>query len=329
MERDHPIPNLLAREREPVTLRYLESECRDGRENEIPIIQTALEEMERAGFKLLVPLHHGEELAGWIGMGGELLSRHLNAETAAALLAIGNQALACLERIEAMENTKRQEAMAAVGRMAAGLAHEIRNPLGAIRGASQVLADETDAQRAGEMRAVIEEETERLGRVVGEFLEYAKPGTPARQNVEPGALIERVLRSAEAAGRGMRFEVHIDEGTGRIRGDEDQLQRALANLVDNARDAAGADGRLRITVSQRGDGNTVIVLDDNGPGISDKEAGRLFTPFHTTKPGGTGLGLALVHRVVEAHGGTIEVEGRPGRGALFTLVLPAAGEAAA
>jgi signal transduction histidine kinase len=240
----------------------------------------------------------------------------------AALLALGSQAVASLERLEALDESRRRESLAVVGEMAAGLAHEIRNPVGAIRGAAQVLCDERDAGRAREMLEVIEEETARLGRVVGEFLDYARPGTQRREAVDLAELARRTLRLAEAAGNGIRTSVQVEAGVPCTVGDPDQLLRAMTNLVRNAREAAGPDGLLKIRVAREGEARVAIRFEDNGPGIPPEIVRDLFKPFQTTKRGGTGLGLALVQRVIETHGGKVQVEGRLGRGAAFTLVLP-------
>jgi len=177
------------------------------------------------------------------------------------------------------------------------------------------------------MLEVIQDETGRLGRVVGDFLDYARPAPPHREPVDVAELTRRVLLSASAAGLGLRAELQVTSEATRALGDPDQLQRAFANLVQNASDAAGPGGLLRIEVGRDGSGRITIRFQDNGPGIPPEQMARLFQPFHTTKPGGTGLGLALVHRVVETHGGELSVDGRPGLGAAFTLALPGAAEA--
>jgi two-component system sensor histidine kinase PilS (NtrC family) len=113
-----------------------------------------------------------------------------------------------------------------------------------------------------------------------------------------------------------------------VAGDPDQLRRVLDNLLQNAWEAGGDGVRVRLEVNAADDARVALRFEDNGPGIPAEELTRLFQPFHTTKDGGTGLGLALVHRIIEAHGGEIRVESSPGAGAAFTFVLPARDEAA-
>ena len=319
---------LLEAELVPVTRYYLELEATETSGSRRSRAVAALQDLRRLAAELAVPLQRGETIAGWIAIGGEHLRQYPSAEVAAAFLAVGNQALACLDRIEAQSEARRRAALAAVGEMAAGLAHEVRNPLGAIRGAAQVLSAGTGPTQTEEMLGIIEAETGRLGRVVGDFLDYARPASPRRDAVDLADLARRVLRAAEVAGMDMRAEVVLKSSPARARGDPDQLQRAFANLVRNAREAAGPEGRLRVEVGRDSDGRCAVRFEDNGPGIPPEVMARLFEPFLTTKPGGTGLGLALVHRVVQAHGGEVRVEGRPGLGAAITIVLPADMEAA-
>ena len=312
IHRGDPIPRLIERERAPITRPLVEERARE-----------ALDQFNQLEVELLVPLSHDRQLVGWIGVGGGFPDQYLRAEIAAALLAVGNQVVASLERLQAIEQARRREALAAVGEMAAGLAHEVRNPLGAIQGAAQVLTGETDPARARDMMEVIQEETARLGRVVGDFLDYARAGGRRRESIDLADLARRVLRSSEAAGDGLQAIVRVAPGTPLAAGDPDQLQRAIGNIVRNAREAAGHGGRLTIDVASEGAHRVAMRFEDDGPGIPPDVVPRLFLPFFTTRPGGTGLGLALVHRVMEAQGGEVRVEARPGPGAVFTLVLPA------
>jgi len=325
VEPESAFAQFLEAERAPLTRRILADEAWEGPCGRGLLASAALEQMNSLGAELTAPLHSGGRLIGWVSLGGGLPESYLTAETSTALLAVANQAVASLERARAVEIAKRREALAAVGEMAAGLAHEIRNPLSAIRGAAEVLAIQKDGERAREMLDVIQVESDRLGRVVGEFLEYARPAPPRREPVDLGRLLSAVLVSAQAAGLGLRTELRTAEGTPPVLADPDQLHRSFQNIVRNASEAAGAGGSLLIDVAPCGAGKVSVRFEDNGPGIPDEDLARLFQPFHTTKPGGTGLGLALVHRVVDAHGGEIHVEGRPGRGAVFTVMLPSSG----
>ncbi len=286
--------------------------------------------MDALDLDLLVPLSRGSETVGWFGLGAGRTEDYLRPEVATALLALGHQAMTTFERLGAEARARRHAAFAALGEVAGGLAHEIRNPVAAIRGAADVLALETRPAAVREMLDVIREESARLGRVLEEFSDYARPIERRREPVDLAGLLRATLREAEYAGLGMNFALDADVGAHdaapAVVADPDQLRRAFANLVRNAREAAGPGGHLAISVTRAADGVAIAFADD-GPGLPEGATGRIFEPFHTTKKGGLGLGLALVQRVVDAHGGTIRVERRP-RGTCFTIVLPADGHPA-
>jgi len=326
IESGSPLSRFVAQERTPVTKRFLAEEVEEARGSRREGAQAALEQMRELRAELIVPVFHGDILTGCLSLGGDVDPQYLTAELADTFLAVSNQAMESLERIEALEQARQREALAAVGEMAAGLAHEIRNPVAAIRGAAQLLLEEDEStaeeKRTGEMLEVIQQETAQLGRVVSDFLEYANPRGRGRRPVDIADELRRAIRAAEVAGMGLAGGVRVDPDTPAVIADAEQLHRIFCNLIWNAREAAGPDGHLQVEVAPDGSGRVSIRFEDDGGGIPPSEMTRLFKPFHTTKAHGTGLGLALVHRLVEAHDGEIHVEGRPGRGAVFTIILP-------
>jgi signal transduction histidine kinase len=321
VEADGAVPVFLGAERGPVTRSWLDREALEPGAERARQAGAAAEAMERRGDQMAVPLLRGERLEGWIAVAG-LPGKAVTADVAAAFLAVGNQAVAALDRAEARESAERRRAMAAVGEMASGLAHEIRNPLAAIHGAVEALGPEAGPEDSKEMLEVIHEESARLGRVVGEFLEYARAGSPRREAVDLEAMAGRVARSAKLAGMDLTIRIEAAPGTPPAWADPHQVQRVFENLVRNAWQAAGTEGTLRIVLQPGDAGGVALRFEDDGPGMSEDDAAGCFEPFRTSRPDGTGLGLALVHRVVEQHGGTIRVEGRPGSGAAFVLTLP-------
>jgi signal transduction histidine kinase len=322
---DAALPRLLGDERAPLTRRYLEQERREAHGAKRRLAEEVLEQLQRSDLRLVAPLIGGERLAGWIGAGGDLDDGRITAEVATAFMAVGNQAAASLARLEALELARRKESLAAVGELAAGLAHEVRNPVAAIHGAAQAMGPQATETQRREMAEVIQEETGRLERVVGEFLEYARPGAPRRERLDLERLVRRALHGLDLAGKKLDVELSVDPRAGAGWGDPDQLHRAFENLARNAWEAMGDGGRLRIEIQPEGEGAVAVRFEDNGPGIPEAQIQELFQPFYSTKPGGTGLGLALIHRIVDAHGGEIRVEGREGLGAVFTLVVPVVG----
>lgn len=226
-----------------------------------------------------------------------------------------------LRRVEA-EVTKNEE-LATLGRFAAGVAHEFRNPLAAVSGSIELLRGSTAAtEEDRRLMDIVVREVERLDRLVATLLDYTRPREPSSMSVDLPALVSEVAQMQEgellASGRG-GVEVVLSLEPCAVKGDPDQLRQVLWNLLRNASEAVPDDGHIRVSVSAAGQDVFLEVADD-GKGISPVHAPRIFEPFFSTKPRGTGLGLATVQQVVRAHGGAIElVPG--GAGAHFRVTL--------
>jgi len=248
------------------------------------------------------------------------------------------QAATTVQNSAVYEARKERERLAALGEMAAGLAHEIRNPLGAMKGAVQVLrpspggpgAEGMDEQTR-EFLDIILEEVDRLNRVVTQFLTYSRPFKGELEPIDLREVVTSTLRLVPEAGRARLTLEEAPADLPLVRGDPDALRQVLLNLVLNALDAIGdaEGGAITVSLSVRRRGllrTDAVALDvcDNGPGLSAQTMTNLFVPFHTTKSGGTGLGLPISQRIVQNHQGAIEV-GRSGDdGARFTVLLPVA-----
>jgi two-component system, NtrC family, sensor histidine kinase HydH len=221
------------------------------------------------------------------------------------------------------------ERLAAVGELAAGLAHEIRNPLAAILNAATLLEDEetlTAEERASILEAV-KTEARRLNTTLSDFLLFARPREPTRLTGEIGRVVEHVsaLLQEERNGRGgVRVDVQVDPTIPPFAFDADQLTQVLWNIARNGVEAMQGRGHLSLDVWRR-NGEVLITISDTGPGILPEERRRIFQPFISKKPGGTGLGLAIAQRIVTAHGGRIDVESAPEQGSRFTICLPVVG----
>ena len=246
-----------------------------------------------------------------------------------------------LSRLRQLENeVRRGETLAAAGRMAVGVAHEIRNPLGAIRGAVQLLARELSPEpRLTEYTDVLLKEVDRVNRIIESLLDLGRPVQARRVPLNLHQILERVVLLAEetARGGGIAIVRRYDPSLPAILGDEDRLLQVFHNLVGNAIDSMKTGGRLTLStrVSRNplygkmdlGGGQRTMVevaLGDEGAGIPAEVRARIFDPFFTTKERGLGLGLALCHRILEEHRGTIHVESAPGRGTTVTCFLPIA-----
>ncbi len=237
------------------------------------------------------------------------------------------------EALEELRDSQRKlvdrEQLAAVGELSAVIAHEIRNPLAIIKNASSALRrEDTAAGDRSTLRDILDEETERLQRLVHDLLAYSRPVVPQARALR---LAELVKRSVERAKSGVQHADDVDvvyvldEGPEHVHGDPELLRHALVNVVENALEAMQGGGRLEIRASQAELGKKQAVqlaFEDSGEGMDTLVRGRARNPFFTTRPSGTGLGLAIVERVVRNHGGDVSIESMHGRGTTVTLVLP-------
>jgi signal transduction histidine kinase len=202
----------------------------------------------------------------------------------------------------------------------AGIAHEVRNPLGALDLFAGLLAEELASAPQAAHVARIRSELASLSKVVEEFLDYARARPPSREPVDLAILLAEVsdLTAPLASQRNVSLGV---EGVGTARADRDQLRRAAVNLVRNAVEAAPAASEVEM-VAREADGEAVIEVRDRGAGLTPEARASLFRPFFTTKERGTGLGLALAKKVADAHGGTLGLEEREGGGTVARLAIP-------
>jgi signal transduction histidine kinase len=218
------------------------------------------------------------------------------------------------------------ERLAAVGELAAGLAHEIRNPLAAIVNTATLLEDEdslTAEERASVLEAV-KQETRRLNTTLSDFLLFARPRELQRQLGDIRQVVEQVaalLQDAHTRPDGVQVEVRVDPTIPLFAFDVDQLTQVLWNIALNGVEAMQRRGCLTLDVGRQ-NGEVTIGITDTGPGILPEERWWIFQPFFSKKPDGTGLGLAIAQRIVTAHGGRIELESAPQRGSRFTISLP-------
>lgn len=222
------------------------------------------------------------------------------------------------------EQLRRSERLAALGRLAAGVAHEIRNPLSSIKGFAAILAGKFEGDDSGRKIAeVMGQEVERLNRVVTELLDFARPTELNKELHSCKDLIERTLRLVEkdAQHQMVVIESRVDPQNLQVDVDQDRFAQVLLNLYLNALQAMEDGGKLTIEAFRQMD-QVVLQVTDSGTGISGEHLPHIFDPYFTTKPRGVGLGLANVHKLVEAHGGDIEAVSSPGQGTSFVIRLP-------
>jgi signal transduction histidine kinase len=223
------------------------------------------------------------------------------------------------------ERLVRQEKLAGIGRLAAGVAHEINNPLAVILGYARLLRKRADGEVREDLQAV-EDEALRAKQIVDGLLDLSRPVEVQSEPVDLRAVCDEVVArlAGTPAFQGVQAAV---TGSGGAAADPQKLRQVVVNLVRNAAEAAGPGGRVEIAVEETV-GEIRLSVTDTGPGLSDEVRARLFEPFFTRKDGGTGLGLAVSKGIVEAHGGAIAAENLPGGGARFEVRLPARAQAA-
>jgi two-component system sensor histidine kinase PilS (NtrC family) len=237
-----------------------------------------------------------------------------------------------LTHIRALEETsRRQDRLAAIGRMAASIAHEIRNPLAAMRGSIQMLRSEMDGESSQtELMEIILRESDRLNRIISDFLSYARPRSSTHATVDVGELLKQtftLLRHSPEISDQQMIEQHVAEGPLLADADAEQLQQVFWNLARNALQAMPDGGTLRAELARNSHNRLRISFSDTGRGMSPEQVEHLFEPFSSTT-GGTGLGLSIVYQIIRDHGGTINVRSREDRGSTITIELPSESETA-
>jgi two-component system, NtrC family, sensor histidine kinase HydH len=320
---------------------------RGGRREEADQLGEVTELLASLSADLLVLVEGEEQLLGLLAVRDDRVRDAFSAEDAALLAALAGQIAITVENSQLYQQMKERDRLAALGEMSAGLAHEIRNPLGAIKAAAQVIEEMAEESSAvarpdREFLGVIVEEVDRLNRVVSDFLSYARPSSGLPKEVDVNDILRRTIQLIET-GRGHRASLVVDYGT-ELAGvliDGEKLHQVFLNLALNALQAMEEQPDAKLEIATRlkkvrrlrrvHSGfepvrSMEIRFSDNGPGIEPEVLQRIFIPFYTTKTKGSGLGLSLCQRIIRDAGGDIEVRSQVGQGTIFTVVLPACGD---
>jgi two-component system sensor histidine kinase HydH len=298
--------------------------------------------MQTLEAQVVVAFESAGQLVGLIALKNERLREAWAAEELRAIVALAGQATVIVENSRLFDRIRERDRLAAVGQMAAGLAHEIRNPLGAIKGAAQLLG-EVEADQRAVFLGIIDEEVERLDGVVSQFLTYARPLRTKRELIDVNLVIERTLTLLLAAPHQSTVSFVHGQNLPQVKSDPELVRQVTLNLSRNAIEAMAPQGGGKLTLSTsvcwrsptdrehahsrvagaiEGGSYVRLRFEDEGPGIAPEVMERLFIPFYTTKTQGTGLGLAICQRIVESLGGFIEVVSRVGHGATMSVYLP-------
>jgi len=246
--------------------------------------------------------------------------------TFAVIIMVLERARSDSERLHA--RLREAERLATAGELAAGMAHEIRNPLAAILNATALLTDEnglTPDERASTL-AALRTEARRLNRILSDFLQFARPQEARRAPGDIREVVQHVsslIREDRSRAPRVDVRVAVDPAVPRFAFDRDQVTQVLWNVALNAVEAMNGRGRLSLEVNRR-HSDVALSVSDTGAGIAAENLPRVFEPFYTGKPNGSGLGLTIAERIVGAHGGRIEIDSELGRGTRVTLLFPLA-----
>ena len=224
----------------------------------------------------------------------------------------------------------RSERLAAVGKMAAVITHEVRNPLSSIGLNAELLEEDLRGSHASSeaiaLSQKIQREVDRLTSITEEYLRFARLPRPRLEKEQMNDIVVGVIefQRDDLETRGVSVTTQLASALPLVTADEAQLRQALLNLFRNAADAMGSGGGVLRVTTRRADGGVEVRVADSGPGIAAEHLPHIFEPFFSTKEGGTGLGLALTQQIIAEHGGRIDVTSGAGEGTTFVMTLPAA-----
>lgn len=285
------------------------------------------------GWEVGIPLHINQHLMGFVGLGSRRDLRIYSAEDLLLLDSVAAGASVALENTKLSRQLRRSEAvleranrLSSVGMLAAGIAHEIRNPLVAVKTFLDLLPNRLDDREfLTKFRDLSLSELRRVTDLISGLLSFGKSTKAERRAVEVAETLEPVVRlmQSTAKKRGIDLSSNLSTNLPALWADPDQLKQIVLNLLLNAIEASATDTHVRLS-ALRADGRVWLAVSDEGPGIPKEQLDDIFHPFFTTKETGTGLGLALVHQMVIDHGGEITVESQVGRGTTFRVALPTA-----
>jgi signal transduction histidine kinase len=266
-------------------------------------------------------------LLGFICIKDDRFENAYNSEELSYMMMVAAQLAIIVENSRLFEAVKERERLAVLGAMAAGLAHEIRNPLGAIKGAAQLLNPDAHDENEREFIGIILEEVDRLNGVVSQFLDYARPMRNGLMLIDINQVLRRTVQLLDAEKLMSQVVIHenLQPDLPLIYADAEQLKQVFINLLHNSAEAMSEGGSIFVQSELIGDIDNPMVeisFADEGAGIPPEVLKNIFIPFFTTKERGTGMGLSICQRIIEHHDGSIQVQNRPTKGTVIIIRLP-------
>ncbi|MBI2495236.1 MAG: GAF domain-containing protein, partial [Candidatus Omnitrophica bacterium] len=329
-----PLIQLLQAEKDLMVLEELEGQLQSRRSDErTKKAAWVYSWMRKLEARLIVPSFSNDRLLAFLVLGAKRFGELYTADDIALFSALANQAALAIENALFFEELRATEAymiqsekLASLGQLASGMAHEIHNPLTIISGEAQLYLERFKGQdpKVDEVLRSIIEECQRAADITRRILRFAKPSPADLAPVNLKTTIEETLALGGYQVRMDRFNctVSVPDDLPKVRGSQNQLQEVLLNLILNACQAMGENGGALTISASAHNSEVILTVKDTGPGIPAKALTKVFDPFYTTKPTGTGLGLFVSQRIIQAHGGTIQLESAEGKGTCFTIRLP-------
>jgi two-component system, NtrC family, sensor kinase len=295
------------------------------------VLPAEAEMLDRLGIEICFPLMSMNRLIGILLVGakedGEPFSKLEISFIASLLPQVGialENALLFKEQRERFRRMSRADRLATIGELAAGAAHEIRNPLTAIRSSLQYLETKSADEMTRKLLASALHETARINEIVSALLAFSRPSEIVRERHDLRETLDESLELVSFQARAgkvvVRREFVLEPLA--VRGDKSQLKQLFLNVFLNAIQAMPGGGEMKVEALRKDGPRAVVAVADNGPGIPEEHLDRIFDPFFTTKKSGTGLGLSICYNIVKSHGGEIEVKSRPGQGTTILISLP-------
>ncbi len=341
---DHSLIEMLSEQRQIIVREIMEK--RYSQEPSLPEessqqlkTRDALNSLVRLDISLIFPVFIENEMYYLLAINDSGVPEPLNAEELGELIELLEQVSVSLQNLRIFEGIKEKDRLAALGEMAAGLAHEIRNPLGAIKGAAQYLNPANLPQEEAEFLKIIIEETDRLNRVLTQFLDYSRPYQGESSSVSLDNLLRQIIRlfsSDKEQKYSIRYSNSSEDSIVKI--DTEQFRQVMINILKNAQEAMPDGGEIEIKVykenpigrkilstvlmrEREGSDKIFIDITDKGIGIDEKDIKKVFIPFFTTKKSGTGLGLAISRKIIESQNGKLEIFSKKGEGTTVRITL--------
>jgi two-component system sensor histidine kinase HydH len=237
---------------------------------------------------------------------------------------VDREFLARRRQQQAELQVERSQKLSLVGQIAAGVAHEIKNPLTSIKGAADILTDEnTSDDEKQEFRGILHNEVRRIDNTVGEFLSFARPRDTVFKRMDFADLLQTCVRQTgtQAKQENISLTTEIEKNV-MINGDSEKLHQMVLNLILNSVQASPPGATIAVRLEKRKGTQTALLISDSGSGIDDSDLERVFEPFYTTRASGTGLGLAIVKSIIDNHGGEVRLENNREKGTTATVILP-------